>query len=48
MEIIEKNVHTVVIGSAKACMHAQLLQFCPTLCDPMNCSVPGSSIYSKV
>ena len=23
-------------------MHAKLLQSCPTLCDPMNCSPPGS------
>ena len=27
-------------------MHAQLLQSCPTLCDPMDCSTPGSSWYS--
>ena len=26
-------------------MHAQLLQSCPTLCDPMDCSLPGSSVY---
>ena len=25
-------------------MHAKLLQSCPTLCDPLNCSLPGSSI----
>ena len=25
------------------CMRAQLLQSCPTLCDPMDCSPPGSS-----
>ena len=24
---------------------AKLLQSCPTLCDPMNCSLPGSSIH---
>ena len=24
------------------CVHAQL---CPTLCDPMNCSLPGSSVH---
>ena len=24
-----------------ACMHAKLLQPCPTLCDPMDCSPPG-------
>ena len=25
------------------CMHAKLFQSCPTLCDPMDCSPPGSS-----
>ena len=24
---------------------AQLLQLCPTFCDPMDCSPPGSSTY---
>ena len=24
---------------------AKLLQSCPTLCDPMDCSLPGSSIH---
>ena len=24
---------------------AQLLQSCPTLCDPMDCSLPGSSVH---
>ena len=24
---------------------AQLLQSCPTLCDPMDCSMPGSSVH---
>ena len=27
------------------CMHAKLLQSCPTLCDPMDSSPPGSSIH---
>ena len=25
--------------------HAKLLQSCPTLCDPMDCSLPGSSVH---
>ena len=25
-----------------ACVHVELLQECPTLCDPMYCSPPGS------
>ena len=28
-----------------ACMHAKLLQSCLTLCDPMNCSPPASSVH---
>ena len=28
-----------------ACMHAQSLQPCPTLCDPIDCSPPGSSVH---
>ena len=26
-------------------MHARSLQSCPTLCDPMDCSPPGSSVH---
>ena len=29
--------------SVCACVCAKLLQSCPTLCDPMDCSLPGSS-----
>ena len=28
-----------------ACMHAKSLELRPTLCDPMDCSLPGSSVY---
>ena len=28
-----------------ACLHARLLQSCLTLCDPMDCSLPGSSVH---
>ena len=27
------------------CVHAKLLQSCPTLCNPMDCSLPGSSVH---
>ena len=27
-----------------ACMHVKLLQSCPTLCDSMDCSLPGSTV----
>ena len=26
-------------------MHATLLQSCPTPCNPMDCSLPGSSVH---
>ena len=29
-------------------MHAKLLQLCPTLCDPMDHSLPGSSVYGML
>ena len=32
----EKHVH---------CMHAKLLQSCPTLCNPMDCNPPDSSVH---
>ena len=32
---------------ASACIHAKSLQFCPTLCDPIDCSLPGSSVYGN-
>ena len=28
-----------------ACMHAKSLQSCPTLCDPMDCSLLASSVH---
>ena len=27
------------------CVHAKLLQLCLTLCNAMDCSLPGSSVY---
>ena len=29
-------------------MHAQLLQPCLTLCHPMDCSQPGSSVHAPI
>ena len=28
-----------------ACVHAKLFQSCPTLWDPLDCSLPGSSLH---
>ena len=30
----------------RACTHAKSLQSCSTLCDPMDCSPPGSSVHA--
>ena len=27
------------------CMHTKLLQWCPVLCDPMDCSLPDLSVH---
>ena len=32
-----------MMGRASACVHAKSLQLCPTLCQAMDCSPPGSS-----
>ena len=33
-------------GNAKECSKvSQVAQSCPTLCDPMDCSLPGSSVH---
>ena len=34
-----------MLVEADACMRAKLLQSCPTLCDSMDCSPPGSSVH---
>ena len=33
------------ISFSNACMHAKSLQSCPALCDPMDSSLPGSSVH---
>ena len=40
-------VHIVYLADSPfcSCVCAQLLQLCPTLCDSMDCSPPGSSVY---
>ena len=35
----------VPLRAAAAATAAKSLQSCPTLCDPMDCSPPGSSIH---
>ena len=33
------------VPSLSDCTHAKLLQLCPTLCDPVDCNPPGSSVH---
>ena len=42
-QIITQSIITNIHESM--CMHAKSLQSCPTLCDPMDCSPPGSSVH---
>ena len=43
----DKEVYYLECGDGSwlsACVHALLIQLCLTLCDPMDCSLPGSSV----
>jgi len=47
--IIHSSIYSLVISfcarhGACTCVCVQLLQLCPTLCDPIDCSSPGSSV----
>ena len=35
----------MMVMCSYVCVRAKLLQFCQTLCDPMDCSPPGSSVH---
>ena len=36
---------SILLNVNSSCMHALSLQLCPTLCNPMDCSPPGSSVH---
>ena len=44
-KVRELDINSLTHSSADphACLHTKLLQLCPILCDPMDCSPPGSS-----
>ena len=42
---IGKVFKTLLRKGNTAAAAAKSLQLCPTLCDPMDCSLPGSSIH---
>ena len=37
--------HSFLTGLPNMCLCAKLLQSCPTLCNPMDCSLPGSCVH---
>ena len=41
------SVQFLIFGTANllSCMCAKFLQLCPTLCEPMDCGSPGSSVH---
>ena len=50
LEDIKGIYHMILFFSSahkrlKVNMHTKLLQSCPTLCNPMDCSLPGSSVH---
>ena len=40
-----KQSRNVRANCKKSCIYAKSLQSCPTLCDPMDCSLPGYSVH---
>ena len=43
--VVMYGSESLTIKKAAAAIAAKSLQSCPTLCDPMDCSPPGSSIH---
>ena len=43
----ESHAHSLDQQSLPPCVHAKLLQLCPTLCDSMNCQAPLSMGFSR-
>ena len=39
-EVLSSLSYRVTWDMSQPCMHAKLLQSCPALCDPMDCSPP--------
>ena len=45
IHIQEPHLANPIAQALSACLHAKSLQSYPTLCDPMDCSPPGSSVH---
>ena len=44
-EVAQGGVGLTGRGRNLKCKERELIQSCPTLCEPMDCSLPGSSIH---
>ena len=40
-----RDLSSVFFVSFPVCVHTQSLQLCSTLCNPMDCNLPGSSVH---
>ena len=45
LSIIRVQMQTLHLPAVSLAAAAKLLQSCPTLCDPMDCSLPGFSVH---
>ena len=43
--LIPQTCESVTFHDRKVKSESEVAQLCPTLCDPMDCSLPGSSIH---
>ena len=39
------NTHCSLVCNIRYWSESEVAQSCPTLCDPMDCSLPGSSVH---
>ena len=44
----QKKECKILVPVIMLCMHAKLLQSCPTVCDTMDCGLPGSSVHGTL
>ena len=43
--VLVTEIFKSVVSSLTARNESEVAQSCPTLCDPMGCSIPGSSVH---
>ena len=45
LKVVSSNADAWIIQLIKGLRWSEVTQLCPTLCDPMDCSLPGSSVH---